>query len=292
MTSKQEKYVVLYTRNDTGKVDQKQTTERGFSIDDLYPGAGYTIQVFAVSHGLQSEPHNSFQAVPPEPPLDVVVTQVSGTNVSLAWTPPDDSLYTEFVIRYRPVTSEQPWSEVSVAGDETDVTLEDMSPGQQFTIQLDSVSYNVASGQPVVTFTTTDPSPVTFDTIEPILDAENITLQWPVPPGRVEMYHLSWFPVAEPNQILYKLINGEDVERTGADSVKVLVDNLTPGVQYQLEVTTESHERKSRSVRTLVRTQPLVTSDLSIITHPEVGTALTLLYTPTPLTKSTFDTYR
>ena len=60
-----------------------------------------------------------------------------------------------------------------------------MSPGTQFTIQLDTASFNVASGEPVTAFTTIDPSPVTFDVIQPILDAENLTLQWPVPPPAV-----------------------------------------------------------------------------------------------------------
>ena len=293
VTSKQDRYVVVYTRNDTGEVGQQQTTDRGFSISDLYPGAGYQIQVFAVSHGLQSEPHTSFQAVPPHPPLEVVVTKVLDTNVTLAWTPPSDSLFTEFIIRYRPVTSEAKWSEVSVGGDKTQITLEDMLPGQQFTIQLDTASFHVTSGHPVATFTTIDPSPVTFDLVDPILDAENVTLQWPIPPGKVEMYHLSWFPASDPEAVTYKLIRGDEVDRTRDTAVaSVLVDNLRPGVEYLVEVTTESNQRKSRSVKTRVRTQPLCTSQLDIITFQEDSTALTLRYTPTPLTKSTFDTYR
>jgi len=292
VTSKQDKYVVIYTRNDTGQVDSLQTTDRGFSIDDLYQGAGYHIQVYAVSHGLESEPHNSFQAVPPQPPLDLVVTKVAGTNVSLAWTPPAESVYDEFLLRYRPVASEEAWTELSIDGDKTGVTLTDMPPGQQFTLQLDCASFNVASGQPVVEFTTTDPSPVSFDQLDPILDAENVTLQWPVPPGKVELYHLSWFPVSDPNAVLYKLINGNDVDKKDDSIVKVFVDNLHPGEEYEVQVTTESNERMSRSERMRVRTQPLCTSDLSIITHQEVSTSLILRYTRTPLDKSTFDTYR
>ena len=166
-----------------------------------------------------------------------------------------------------------------------------MDPGTQFTIQLDTASFNVASGEPVTTFTTIDPSPVTFEVIEPILDAENLTLVWPVPPGLVENYHMSWFPTDDPNDVTYKLITNEEVE-TVDGAASVLVDNLRPGVEYEVEVQTESNARKSRSVRTRVRTQPLCTSELTPITHQEVSDALTLRYTPTPLTKSTFDEYR
>ena len=130
--------MVIYTRNDTGAVDRQQTTDRGVSIENLFPGAGYRVQVYAVSHGLQSAPHTSFQAVPPAPPLGLVVTGVEDTSVSLAWSPPEDSLYTgnidqsdafiatidqlEFLLRYRAVTGgrgEGAWSEVGVAGDQT-----------------------------------------------------------------------------------------------------------------------------------------------------------------------------
>lgn len=39
------------------------TTETHLLIKNLYPGAGYNIIVFAISHGLYSEPHDYFQAV-------------------------------------------------------------------------------------------------------------------------------------------------------------------------------------------------------------------------------------
>ena len=45
VTSKQEKYVVIYTRNDTGKAVTIQTPVKSASLRDLYPGAGYQIQV-------------------------------------------------------------------------------------------------------------------------------------------------------------------------------------------------------------------------------------------------------
>ena len=64
VTSKQEKYVVVYTRyvweqeqeqeqehcafhprNDTAKTTRIQTTEKGASLSALFPGAGYDIQV-------------------------------------------------------------------------------------------------------------------------------------------------------------------------------------------------------------------------------------------------------
>ena len=290
MTSKQEKYVVIYTRNDTGQVMTRQTTEKAVAITSLFPGAGYQVEVYAVSHGLRSESHDSFQSVPPRPPLDMRVTSVVESNVSLAWTPPTDSLYTEFVIRFRPRSGESLWREVSVSSDRSEYTLQDMTPGEMFSLQLDTASYHVVSGEPLVTSTTTDPSPVSLTDLPPILEAENVTVQWPVPAGRVERYHISWQPVGDQDRVQYSEVAGDKVSQD-QQLARVLLDNLRPGLEYRVEVSTESHGRRSRAIRTNIRTKPLCTSALNIISHPEVA-ALTLRYTPTPLEMSTFDTYR
>lgn len=63
VNSKQEKYEVLYSRNGTSEVRTAFTKESRLVITNLYPGAGYEVKVFAVSHNLRSEPHAYFQAV-------------------------------------------------------------------------------------------------------------------------------------------------------------------------------------------------------------------------------------
>ncbi len=63
VNSRQEKYEVMYATNDTGEVHTIWTNESRLVISNLSPGAGYEVKVFAVSHGLRSEPHAYFQAV-------------------------------------------------------------------------------------------------------------------------------------------------------------------------------------------------------------------------------------
>ena len=180
VTSRQERYVVLYTRNDTGEAVELQTRQAGAALADLHPGAGYRIQVahsdnqhietvpcqvYAVSHGLSSEPHDSFQAVPPLPPGRLAVLAVQGNNVSLAWQPPaPPSLYTEYILRYRPADSPAAWTEVTtelqfssllcslqvaVEREASSATLTSLTPGTRLQIQLDSASHHVPSGRPV-----------------------------------------------------------------------------------------------------------------------------------------------
>jgi len=63
VTSRQDMYLVKYVRNDTGETFNATTVEGHIVIDDLYPGAAYNLQLFAVSHNLLSEKHEYFQTV-------------------------------------------------------------------------------------------------------------------------------------------------------------------------------------------------------------------------------------
>ena len=90
------------------------------SITELFPGAGYQIQIYAVSHGLQSE-------------LPVCA----------------DLLYTEFLLRWQDRSEEAQWREESVGGEREEYTLQNMDPGQMFSLQLDTASHHVVSGQPL-----------------------------------------------------------------------------------------------------------------------------------------------
>ena len=101
--------------------------------------------------------------------------------------------------------------------------------GEQFRIELDSISHRVPSGQPlevtqiigknnktsVSSFSIVShsaPAPVTE--IQPVLDAENITLQWPRPDGRIDEYFIAWFPLDDPDDARAKNIPG-DIETEG-----------------------------------------------------------------------------
>ena len=88
---------MVYTRNDTGQAVNIETTKMLTQLRDLYPGAGYkiqvssnkrakenvyntvTTQVLAVSHELQSEPQTSYTAVLPNPArnLSILAVQVN-----------------------------------------------------------------------------------------------------------------------------------------------------------------------------------------------------------------------
>ncbi len=99
VTSKQDKYVVVYIRYDTGRPVNIETREPRVTLQGLYPGAGYEIKVYALSHSLLSEPHISFTAVYPSPIRNLTIERVVDNKVTLSWLPPQESLFTGYVIR-------------------------------------------------------------------------------------------------------------------------------------------------------------------------------------------------
>ena len=136
VTSRQDKYIVVYTRNDTRQSVNIETTDKVAQLRELYPGAQYKIQVLAVSHGLQSTPHTTFTAVLPNPPTNLKIVKVEADTVTLAWTPPANSLFTDYRISYRPIdedsgTAPRAWTGVTdVPLNATSFVLKDLPSGE------------------------------------------------------------------------------------------------------------------------------------------------------------------
>lgn len=63
VNSRQDKYEVQIFRNDTVERIVKTVYDFNIVLRNLYPGAGYKVKVFAISHRLRSEPHEYFQPV-------------------------------------------------------------------------------------------------------------------------------------------------------------------------------------------------------------------------------------
>ena len=81
------------------------------------------------------------------------------------------------------------WTEITDIN-ETEYTLNDLLHGEQYEIEVDSVSHRVLSGEPLSIIQIIEPEAI--EVISPVLDAENITLTWPRPDGRVDVYHIKW----------------------------------------------------------------------------------------------------
>ncbi|XP_058789130.1 tyrosine-protein phosphatase 10D isoform X3 [Phymastichus coffea] len=296
VNSRQEKFEVTHNRNDTGESATTLTTESHIVLEDLYPGAGYEVKVFAISHGLRSEPHAYFQAVLPHPPRNLSIEKVTSNTVLVHWEAPIDSIFTEYAIRYR--TEDDPrWVKLPSVK-ETEAEVADMTPGERYTIQVNTVSFGVESLYPLQVNHTIRPNPVL--NITPVIDSTNVTLEWPRPEGRIEYYALKWWPMDIPEGIRAKNVTASsELSSIGyEDGVtvnieRILVDELIPGVEYFFTVYTVSYDLVSDTSSLKTRTMPLIQSEVVLAVDSNQPDSLTLRYTPTPNGESSrFDLYR
>lgn len=248
VNSKQEQYEVMYTRNDTGETKTVLTKDTRLVFKNLQPGAGYIVKVFALSNGLRSEPHEYFQAVckliflsihlenvvnllsftDPNSPRNMTIEKVTSNSVLVHWSPPENSIFTEYSIRYR-TESDKQWVRLpSVNSTEADVT--DMTPGEKYTIQVNTASYGVESPNPQQVNQTVRPNPVS--NVVPLVDSNNITLEWPRPEGRVETYVINWWPADTPDHIHSKNVSEQSISESSTDKIKVFQSILCLSINF------------------------------------------------------------
>ncbi|KOX75253.1 Tyrosine-protein phosphatase 10D [Melipona quadrifasciata] len=228
----------------------------------------------------------------PHAPKNLSIEKVTSNTVVVHWEAPTDSLYSEFSIRYR--TEDDPrWVKLPSVR-ETEAEVADMTPGERYTIQVNTVSYGVESLYPLQVNHTVRPNPVL--NITPVIDSTNVTLEWPRPEGRIETYVIRWWPVensedihaknvTESNDVTSVLFEENTVQR-------VLISDLMPGVQYSFVLYTVSYNLFSDITNLTTRTMPLIQSEVVVVVDQDQPDSLTLRYTRTPVQSSKFDLYR
>jgi hypothetical protein len=112
--------------------------------------------------------------------------------------------------------------------------------------------------------------------VEPILEAENVTLEWPRPEGRVDRYHIKWYPLSNPEDVREKEVAGIlDVEGVAGRKVSVLIGELHPGVEYMFEITNEANSLRYFEFEVLVRLVFPFLFALRITNHSKLSKSFT-----------------
>lgn len=261
VNSRQEKYEVQIIRNDTGETRTVIVNDFNFVLRDLYPGAGYMVKVFAISHNLHSEPHEYFQPVFPRPPRNMTIEKTTTNSVIVQWQSPTGSLVSEYAIRYR-TDSERQWVRLPAVRN-TEAEVADMTPGERYTIQVNTVSYGLESNEPQQLNHTVPPNPVS--NIAPLVDSNNVTLEWPRPEGRVETYLVRWWPAQYPEQALDRNVSQNNEHGNGSSAagpVRLLIGELTPGVDYVFDIRAVSYDLQSDHTQLHARTSKFFSSSM------------------------------
>lgn len=103
------------------------------------------------------------------------------------------------------------------------------------------------------------PNPVS--NIAPLVDSNNVTLEWPRPEGRVEMYIVRWWEASNSAHVNMKNIT---LNNTGSGPVRLLVGDLMPGVEYVFEIQAFSNDLESDITTLHTRTSKQITFATSL----------------------------
>lgn len=82
------------------------------------------------------------------------------------------------------------------------------------------------------------PNPVS--NVEQLVDTRNMTLEWPVPGGRVEWYSLHWRPVGPG-----AAAGDRNLSAPAGPRARAALDGLQPGRAYTVSIAAHSHNLSS-----------------------------------------------
>ncbi|CAK1578883.1 unnamed protein product [Parnassius mnemosyne] len=291
-----------------------ETSDTNATLEDLYPGTVYEIQIAAISHGLQSDWYTILEPVRPLPAQWLQVERATSNSVSVRWRGPASGALGGLALRYRTQHPASAWTSLPhLQPALTSAEITNMTHGERYTIELDTVSEaadqkTVTSGEPLTAEHTVRPNPVS--NVEQLADTLNMTLEWPRPAGRVEWYELRWWPSGEEGEEGAEGGEGAEGEAMGARNisagedgstrVRALLGGLRPGRGYHVSIAAHSYNLTSDLFTMHARTRPVIQSEMIVneSSRPEsddnetVSADLRVVYTRTPAAAAQFDAYR
>ncbi|KAL0839964.1 hypothetical protein ABMA28_016572 [Loxostege sticticalis] len=315
VNSRQDEYRLRYRRHPAAGNDYRtlETTETNATLEDLFPGAVYEIQVAAVSHGLRSEWHTLLKPVRPLPAKWLRVERSSSNSLRARWEGPSSGALGAFLLQYRAADAPAaaPWHALApLPPAAASAELSGLAPGEKYLVRLDTASEpasgdSVTSGHPLESTHVVRPSPVS--NVATLVDTRNMTLEWPRPAGRVERYELRWWRTDKPtgadgaNTDTHAEEGARNVSASSSQrTARALIDGLAPGTAYTVTIAAHSYHLTSDLFTMDTRTRPLIQSEMTIVTESDAGEGeedtapaiLKVIYTRTPAAASQFDSYR
>ncbi|XP_063969770.1 tenascin-X-like isoform X1 [Lytechinus pictus] len=269
------KYVLTYDPNDGEPISPIETTTPGpVSITGLNPGSQYVFTLSTVlTNNVQFFSSSVSHITVPQEPVDVEITDVTTSSITLSWSPPSEGQFFGYILNYRgdglslelgrtPATSLLPSYQDSI-------TLKGLTPRYDYRMVI--ATYVDYDG---VTYTSNNVTKIDrtlfssdLNIVVKFVNQTSITFEWQLAVGADGYETMVFDPTSGGVGFPLTVLNGIN-ERT--------VSNLVPGRNYQISV---SALRVDQSDSIQQRTLPNAPSDVSV--EPEAA-ALTLSWDPVP----------
>nr|XP_054775186.1 tyrosine-protein phosphatase 10D-like isoform X1 [Lytechinus pictus] len=201
---------------------------------DLIPGALYDIDVYASSYNVLSVTAAQLrQRIPPTPPVNVTVTNVTEQSITITWLPGPGFRTRYHLHAFAPSYNEEVGQ---VHGDVTEFTFHNLLAGTRYIISI-RASANSTEGEMVLVGETTSPTrpgPVDRLRLEPQIDHRRIRLSFMSPMwhnGVLEGYQVEYIGHRSGNRTCNR---GEKYLPVAETSV--IIEGLKGGCNYTFTV--------------------------------------------------------
>lgn len=131
---------------------------RFYQFENLLPKTDYTVTLLGKGPGLLSRLHKLVISTGPEPPSDIVFSQVTENSVTVSWTKPKSPV-SGFKVTYTHSEDGEPVS-VSLDSKDSSVSLSQLSPGSSYEVSILSV-LGLDESDPIKDLVMTLPDPPT-----------------------------------------------------------------------------------------------------------------------------------
>ncbi|XP_049328697.1 tenascin isoform X1 [Astyanax mexicanus] len=239
-------HIVSLNRSDIGVI--KKFTKvlpgsaRSYPVSDLTPQTGYSVSLFGKGPGLRSNIHSFIISTGPEPPSNLVFSEVTDSSLKVSWTRPKSPV-SGFKVTYTHVEDGEPIS-VAVDGSDSTLPLSKLSPGSSYEVSVISL-LGLDESDPIDGVVLTLPDPPTDLRAINVTDTKALLL-WRPALATVDQYVIVYGSE--------EVSGSEQTVKVSGNAAEQQLQSLRANTKYTVTIISQLGEHKSPAAITIFTT--------------------------------------
>ncbi|XP_061572618.1 uncharacterized protein tnxba [Cololabis saira] len=219
---------------------------RSVEFSNLRTNTRYVLYVYGTAVDKRSKIHRITAITGPEPPSEMVFSNVTESSLVVSWTKPK-VIFTGFRVAYFNIASGES-RVVTVTSKQSQLVLSELSAGSSYIISV-STTHGRAQSDELTSVITTVPAPPAHLQVVNVTDTRAV-LQWTPSLGKVDRFIISYESSKTPNVTVTVMLSGNAVEHQ--------LRGLQRGTLYTVKVLSQKDSLQSMAITTTFTTANVV----------------------------------